>query len=171
MKPVLETERLILRPQVESDSIELIAMNMDPQVMQFIGYGAMTLRDSEELTLETLETLGVPVLAYQTDEFPAFFSRSSGHEAPLRAESAEEIAAVMAAKWDLGISGGIAVVNPIPVEDEPAPAVHSFASASVSSRRRATRSPAATPEAIATDVSLRPSRVTRRRSCPIVVSR
>lgn len=70
------------------------------------------------LTLETLETLCVPVLAYRTGEFPAFFSRSSGHEAPQRADSAKEIAEVMAAKWDLGIAGGIAVVNPIPVEDE-----------------------------------------------------
>lgn len=70
------------------------------------------------LTLETLETLGVPVLAYQTDEFPAFFSRSSGHEAPLRAETPAEIAQVMAAKWDLGLEGGVAVVNPIRAEDE-----------------------------------------------------
>lgn len=70
------------------------------------------------LTLEMLETLCVPVLAYRTDDFPAFFSRSSGHEAPLRADSAREIANVMAAKWGLGIAGGIAVVNPIPSEDE-----------------------------------------------------
>jgi pseudouridine-5'-phosphate glycosidase len=65
-----------------------------------------------------METLGVPVLAYRTDEFPAFFSRSSGHASPHRADSAGEIAAVMAAKWDLGIAGGIAVVNPIPSKDE-----------------------------------------------------
>lgn len=58
MKPVLETERLILRPQVESDSIELIAMSMDPQIMEFIGYGAMTLQDAMELALETLEMDG-----------------------------------------------------------------------------------------------------------------
>jgi RimJ/RimL family protein N-acetyltransferase len=58
MKPVLETERLILRPQVESDTVELIAMGMDPQVMQFIAGGAMTLRESEALTLETLEMDG-----------------------------------------------------------------------------------------------------------------
>jgi pseudouridine-5'-phosphate glycosidase len=70
------------------------------------------------LTLETLETLGVPVLAFRTEEFPAFFSRCSGHRAPLRVDSASEIAEVMAAKWDLGIAGGIAVVNPIPHEDE-----------------------------------------------------
>jgi pseudouridine-5'-phosphate glycosidase len=70
------------------------------------------------LTLETLETLCVPVLAYGTDEFPAFFSRTSGHRAPMRADTARELAEVLAAKWNLGISGGVAVVNPIPVADE-----------------------------------------------------
>ena len=70
------------------------------------------------LTLETLETLGVPVVAYGTDEFPAFFSRSSGCAAPQRLDTPADIAALMAAKWRLGLSGGVAVVNPIPVEDE-----------------------------------------------------
>ncbi len=58
MKPTLETERLVLRPQAESDTVELIAMSMDPEVMQFVGDGAMTLQESEELTLETLEMEG-----------------------------------------------------------------------------------------------------------------
>lgn len=58
MKPTLETERLVLRPQAESDTVELVAMSMDPQVMEFIGYGAMTLQESEDLTLETLEMDG-----------------------------------------------------------------------------------------------------------------
>jgi pseudouridine-5'-phosphate glycosidase len=70
------------------------------------------------LTLETLETLGVPVLAFGSDEFPSFYSRSSGHAAPMRVDTAAEVAAVMKAKWDLGIAGGIVVANPIPVEDE-----------------------------------------------------
>ena len=70
------------------------------------------------LTLETLETLGVPVLAFGSDEFPSFYSRSSGHAAPMRVDSAAEVAAVMAAKWDLGIDGGLVVANPIPAEDE-----------------------------------------------------
>jgi pseudouridylate synthase len=70
------------------------------------------------LTLEALETLGVPVLAYGTDEFPAFFSRRSGLPAPMRVDTPQEVAAVMAAKWDLGISGGLAVACPIPAEDE-----------------------------------------------------
>jgi pseudouridine-5'-phosphate glycosidase len=70
------------------------------------------------LTLETLETLHVPVLAYGTDEFPAFFSRESGHQSPMRADTPEEVAAFMRAKWDLGIAGGVSVVNPIREQDE-----------------------------------------------------
>jgi pseudouridylate synthase len=70
------------------------------------------------LTLETLETLRVPVVAYCTDEFPAFFTARSGHPAPMRVDSARDVAAMMAAKWDLGIDGGLAVVTPIQPEDE-----------------------------------------------------
>lgn len=70
------------------------------------------------LTLETLETLGVPVVVRGSDEFPSFYSRSSGHRAPLRADSADEIAAMMAAKWDLGLAGAIAVANPVPADEE-----------------------------------------------------
>jgi pseudouridine-5'-phosphate glycosidase len=70
------------------------------------------------LTLETLETLGVPVLGFGSDEFPSFYSRSSGHAAPMRVDTAAEVAAVMRAKWDLGIEGGVVIANPIPEEDE-----------------------------------------------------
>jgi pseudouridine-5'-phosphate glycosidase len=70
------------------------------------------------LTLEALETLRVPVLAYRSDEFPAFFSRTSGHPAPVRVDTPAEIATIMATKWDLGIDGGIALANPIPTADE-----------------------------------------------------
>lgn len=70
------------------------------------------------LTLERLETLGVPVIGFGTDEFPAFFSRASGHEVPMRSDSPSEIAAIMKTKWDLRMAGGLAVVNPIPAGDE-----------------------------------------------------
>ncbi len=69
-------------------------------------------------TLERLETLSVPVVVYRADEFPAFYSRSSGHKAPLRLDRVEDIAAMMEAKWSLGIAGGISIANPIPLEDE-----------------------------------------------------
>ena len=70
------------------------------------------------LTLETLETLGVPVLGFGSDEFPSFYSRSSGHRSPMRVDAAAEVAAVMRAKWQLGLDGGLVVANPIPEEDE-----------------------------------------------------
>ncbi|WP_421696623.1 pseudouridine-5'-phosphate glycosidase [Aestuariivirga sp.] len=70
------------------------------------------------LTLETLETLGVPVIGLATAEFPAFYSRRSGHAVPMSCESPAEIARVMHAKWDMGLKGGIVVANPIPTEFE-----------------------------------------------------
>ncbi|MEV0643626.1 pseudouridine-5'-phosphate glycosidase [Phytomonospora sp. NPDC050363] len=70
------------------------------------------------LTLEKLETLGVPVLVHGSDEFPSFYSRDSGHRAPMRVDSPAEVAAVMTAKWGIGLAGGLVVANPIPVADE-----------------------------------------------------
>ena len=70
------------------------------------------------LTLETLETLGVPVIGFGTDELPAFYSRHSGHPVPLRCDNAREVAAVMRAKWRMGLKGGVVVANPIPVKAE-----------------------------------------------------
>ena len=70
------------------------------------------------LTLETLETYGVPVLVHGSDEFPSFYSRVSGHAAPNRVDSAAEVAAVMHAHWTLGLDGGLVVAHPIPADDE-----------------------------------------------------
>lgn len=70
------------------------------------------------LTLEKLETLGVPVIGYRTSRFPAFFSRESGFAAPLRADTASELAAILRAKWEIGLEGGVLVANPIPADAE-----------------------------------------------------
>jgi pseudouridylate synthase len=70
------------------------------------------------LTLERLETDGVPVIGYGTGEFPAFYSRSSGLKVPMRADSAAEVAEIMRSKWELGLTGAIIVANPIPEQDE-----------------------------------------------------
>jgi pseudouridine-5'-phosphate glycosidase len=69
-------------------------------------------------TFEVLETLGVPVIAYGQDDIPAFWSRSSGLKAPLRMDSAAEIAAAHRMRGALGIRAGQLVVNPIPEPDE-----------------------------------------------------
>lgn len=68
------------------------------------------------LTLEYLETKGVPVIGYGTDELPAFYIRESGFKVNYRLDSPEEIAAVLRAKWDLGLGGGAVIANPIPAE-------------------------------------------------------
>ncbi|WP_184317508.1 pseudouridine-5'-phosphate glycosidase [Geobacillus subterraneus] len=70
------------------------------------------------LTLEYLETHGVPVLGYQTDILPAFYSRTSPFRVDYRLDSAKEIATFIETKWALGLDGGIVVANPVPQEDE-----------------------------------------------------
>jgi pseudouridylate synthase len=70
------------------------------------------------LTLEVLETQGVPVVGYGTDEFPAFYSRSSGHMLTQRCDTPGEVANLMRAKWAMKLAGGIVVANPIPAADE-----------------------------------------------------
>jgi pseudouridine-5'-phosphate glycosidase len=69
-------------------------------------------------TLEVLETLGVPVIAVGQNNFPAFWSRSSGLPAPLRLDSPAEIAAAHLMRGRLGLPGGQLVANPIPLADE-----------------------------------------------------
>jgi pseudouridine-5'-phosphate glycosidase len=69
-------------------------------------------------TLEVLETRGVPVIGFATDDFPAFWSRSSGLAAPLRLDSAAAVARLAAVRRELGLGGGMLVANPIPPEHE-----------------------------------------------------
>ena len=89
------------------------------------------------LTLERLETDGVPVVGYRTGEFPAFYSRSSGLKVPMRADSPEEVAAIMCAKWDLGLRGAVVVANPIPGADEiPASEIEPVISAALAAADR-----------------------------------
>ncbi len=70
------------------------------------------------LTLEFLETQGVPVIGYRTTEFPAFYTSTSGFELEHTAESAFEIAKTLQTKWSLGLAGGVVIGNPIPQEFE-----------------------------------------------------
>ena len=69
-------------------------------------------------TLEVLETRGVPVVTYGSDDFPAFWSRASGHPSPLRLDAPQQVAAFQAARTALGIEGGMLVANPVPYADE-----------------------------------------------------
>ena len=68
------------------------------------------------LTLEYLETHGVPVLGYQTNELPAFYTRTSGFRVDYRMDTPQELAAAFKAQNDMGLGGGMLVTNPIPQE-------------------------------------------------------
>ena len=70
------------------------------------------------LTLEVLETHGVPAITLGSSEFPAFYSRGSGFASPLSVQTEQEAARVLKAKWDLGLTGGVLLANPIPAEAE-----------------------------------------------------
>ncbi|WP_417586275.1 pseudouridine-5'-phosphate glycosidase [Pararhodobacter oceanensis] len=82
-----------------------------------VGAGAKAILDLPK-TMEVLETLGVPVIAYGQDQIPAFWSRESGLTAPLRMDSAAQIAASHKMRVQLGLRGGQLVTNPIPADAE-----------------------------------------------------
>lgn len=97
---------------VSADLTEMTRSNV-----ALVTAGAKAILDLP-LTLERLETDGVPVIGYRTGEFPAFYSRSSGLKVPMRADTAAEVAAIMRSKWSLGLPGAVVVANPVPEADE-----------------------------------------------------
>jgi len=68
------------------------------------------------LTLEYLETHGVPVLGYKTKELPAFYTQKSGFEVDYQLNTANEIANFLKVKWEMNLKGGVVIANPIPTE-------------------------------------------------------
>ncbi|KTC85324.1 MULTISPECIES: pseudouridine-5'-phosphate glycosidase [Legionella] len=92
-------------------SADLIELSSTPVTV--VCSGAKSILDLPK-TLEVLETHGVAVIGYRTDEFPAFYSQSSGIPLLHRLESAEEIATAMHYQYKLGINNGIVIANPIP---------------------------------------------------------
>jgi pseudouridylate synthase len=96
-------------------SADLLELARTPVLV--ISAGAKAILDLPR-TVELLETQGVPVVGYRTDDFPAFYSRSSGVPVPLRVESEREIAAMFRAQGELGLEQGILVANPVSPEAE-----------------------------------------------------
>ena len=97
---------------ISADLIELAASNV-----AVVCAGAKAILDIG-LTLEFLETHGVPVVGYGTENFPAFYTRNSGFRVDYSVHSLAELARALKAKWDLGLTGGMVVANPIPEEHE-----------------------------------------------------
>lgn len=83
--------------------------------MAVVCAGAKAILDLP-LTLEYLETKGVPVLGYQTKELPAFYTRESGLQLDYAIDTPEQFASIMKAKWDMNLQGGLVICNPIPHE-------------------------------------------------------
>ncbi|HEX5546955.1 MAG TPA: pseudouridine-5'-phosphate glycosidase [Ktedonobacterales bacterium] len=92
-------------------SADLIELGRAPAVTVCAGIKAIL---DLPLTLEYLETQGVPVIGAQTDDLPAFYCRTSGLRVPFRAETPAEIAAIARAQWESGLGGGLLVTCPIP---------------------------------------------------------
>lgn len=97
---------------ISNDLIELATSSV-----AVVTAGAKAILDLP-LTLEVLETHGVPVIGYRTGDFPAFYSRSSGLKVPMQCNAPDEVARVMRAKWDMGMPGGLVIANPIPADAE-----------------------------------------------------
>ena len=70
------------------------------------------------LTLEYLETKGIPVITIAQDAFPSFYSRKSGFNSPLRSDSVDEIAEIINTKWQMGLNGAVLIANPVPDDQE-----------------------------------------------------
>ncbi|MCT4619283.1 MAG: pseudouridine-5'-phosphate glycosidase [Marinisporobacter sp.] len=97
---------------ISADLMELASTNV-----AVVCAGAKSILDIG-LTLEYLETHGVPVIGFGTEEFPAFFTRKSGFGVDYQVDSELELAKALKAKWDLNLKGGMVIGNPIPKEYE-----------------------------------------------------
>ena len=70
------------------------------------------------LTLEYLETLGVPVVTVGQEAFPSFYSQDSGYKSPLQLNTLSAIASMLKVKWDMGLNGSVLIANPVPADQE-----------------------------------------------------
>lgn len=99
-------------------SADLIELGRTPVAV--VCSGAKSILDLP-LTLEVLETQGVPVIGLGTDTLPSFYSRSSGLPVDVCVESVQQVAQIIAASWQLNMGHGVLITVPVPVEDELSP--------------------------------------------------
>ena len=111
-----------------------------------VSAGAKSILDLG-LTLEYLETRGVPVIGYGTDEFPAFYTRKSGLPVDCRLDTAADVAKLLKVKWEMNLYGGAVVANPVPEQHQLDPLVmqNAIEAALVEAERQGIRGKAITP--------------------------
>ena len=105
-------------------SADLLQLSRTPLIV--VCAGAKAILDLPA-TLEYLETNSIPVIGYETDEFPAFYSRTSGLRVSVRADTIEDIVSMAKANWDFGMHNALLVVNPLPEDDSVDPQIIEFA--------------------------------------------
>jgi len=101
----------------ETMDISADLTEMEQTSVAVVSAGLKSILDLS-LTLEYLETKGIPVVTIGQDEFPSFYSSKSGLNSPLRLDAVEEIAAMINTKWQLGLTGAVLVANPVPLAQE-----------------------------------------------------
>ena len=102
---------------ISADLIEMAQTNV-----AVVSAGVKSILDIG-LTLEYMETYGIPVVTFQQDEFPSFYSQKSGFPSPLRMDSPREIAQMLSLKWKMGLNGTVLIANPVSKDMEVAPDV------------------------------------------------
>ena len=105
------------RGAVSTMDISADLTEMGQTSVAVISAGVKSILDIE-LTLEYLETKGIPVVTIGQDEFPSFYSSKSGYPSPLRLDTPAEIATMLHTKWSLGLEGSVLIANPVPAGQE-----------------------------------------------------
>ncbi len=105
------------RGAAESMDISADLTEMANTSVAIVSAGVKSILDIG-LTLEYLETKGIPVITVGQDAFPSFYSSESGYSSPLRLDTAAEIAAMLQTKWQLGLEGSVLIANPIEASEE-----------------------------------------------------
>lgn len=102
-------------PKIHDISADLTEMASTSVAV--VSAGVKSILDIQ-LTLEYLETMGIPVVTFKQDEFPSFYSSKSGYPSPLRLDTTEAIAQMLYTKWQLGLQGAVLIANPVPAKFE-----------------------------------------------------
>ncbi len=105
------------RGAVETMDISADLTEMSQTDVAIVSAGVKSILDIG-LTLEYLETKGIPVVTFGQDEFPSFYSGKSNFNSPLRLDTAEEIANLLKIKWDIGLKGSVLIANPVPGDEQ-----------------------------------------------------
>ena len=105
------------RNAIETMDVSADLTEMEQTPVAVVSAGIKSILDIG-LTLEYLETKGIPVVTVGQNEFPSFYSRKSGFMSPTRSDNVDEIAKMLHVKWQMGLNGAVLIANPVPADQE-----------------------------------------------------